>query len=80
MRTISAFAFALVIAIGAALAQGSGGSGSGSGGGGGTEAGKSGQSTGKETAAQTPTAEQCTKGWDSSMRMTQAEFNAACKK
>ena len=77
MRTISAFAFALVIATGAALAQGSGGSG---GSGGGTEAGKSGQSTGKETAAQTPTAEQCTKGWDSSMRMTQAEFNAACKK
>ena len=79
MKTISAFAFALVIATGAALAQGSGGSGR-SGGGGGTEAGKSGQSTGKESAAQNPTAEQCTKGWDSSMRMTKAEFDAGCKK
>ena len=74
MKTLSAFAFALVIATGAALAQGSGGSG------GGTESGKAGQSTGKESAAQNPTTDQCAKGWDSSMRMTKAEFDAGCKK
>jgi hypothetical protein len=26
-----------------------------------------------------PTVEQCKKGWDSSMRLTRAEFDAACK-
>lgn len=78
MKTLSAFAFALILATGAALAQGSGGSGSS--GGGGTETGPGGQNTGKDSAGMTPTAEQCGKGWDSSMRMTRAEFDAACKK
>jgi len=75
MKTLSAIAFSLVLATGAALAQGSGGSG-----GGGTDAGPGGTNTGKDSAGMTPTAEQCAKGWDSTMRMTQAEFNAACKK
>ena len=47
--------------------------------GGGTESGPGGKSTGKE-AGTNPTAEQCAKGWDSSMRITQAEFNEKCKK
>jgi hypothetical protein len=80
MRTLSAFALALVLATGAAMAQGSGGSGSGSGASGGTESGPGGTSTGKEAGAMNPTPEQCAKGWDSTMRMTQAAFNAACKK
>ena len=77
MKTLSAFAFALVLASGAAMAQGSG---SGGGSGGGTESGPGGVSTGKEAGAANPTAAQCAKGWDSSMRMTQAEFNMKCKK
>ena len=36
--------------------------------------------TGKDAAAMNPTVEQCQKGWDSSMRLTQAEFKAACEK
>lgn len=72
MKTLCAFVFALTLASGAAFAQGSGG--------GGTEAGPKGGNTGKEQSAQTPTPEQCTKGWDSSMRITQAEFNDKCKK
>ena len=76
MRTIGAVAVALVLAGGAAMAQGSGGSG----GGGGTESGPGGVSTGKEAGAANPTADQCTKGWDSSMRMTKAEFDMKCKK
>jgi hypothetical protein len=80
MKTVTAIALALTLATGAAFAQGSGGSGSGGAAGGGTEAGKSGMTTGKESAAQNPTPEQCAKGWDSSMRMTQAEFNAGCRK
>jgi len=27
-----------------------------------------------------PTPQQCAQGWNSSLRMTQAEFDAACKK
>jgi|SoiMethySBSTD1v2_1073268.scaffolds.fasta_scaffold4751666_1 hypothetical protein len=75
MKTLSAFAFALVLATGAALAQGSGGSGSG-----GTDVGPGGTNTGKDSAAMNPTVEQCKKGWDSTMRLTRAEFDAACKK
>lgn len=75
MKTLSAVAVALVMATGAALAQGSGSSG-----GGGTDTGPSGQNTGKDSAGMTPTTQQCAKGWDSSMRMTRAEFEAACKK
>lgn len=78
MKTFSAIALSLVLATGAALAQGTGGSGSS--GGGGTEAGPGGTNTGKSNAAMTPSVEQCQKGWDSSMRMTQAEFKAACEK
>jgi hypothetical protein len=78
MKTISAFAFALVLATGAALAQGSGGSGGGSGGG--TDTSVGGTNTGKDSAGMTPTPEQCKKGWDSSMRMTRAEFDASCQK
>jgi hypothetical protein len=77
MKTLSAFALALTLATGAAFAQGTGGSGSGSGG---TDAGPGGVNTGKDAAAQNPTTQQCAKGWDSSMRMTQAEFNEKCKK
>src|SRR5688500_333918 len=75
MKTLSAIAVSLVLATGAALAQGSGGSGSG-----GTDTGPGGTNTGKDAAAMNPTVEQCQKGWDSSMRMTQAEFKAACEK
>jgi hypothetical protein len=75
MKTIAAFAFAMVVATGAALAQGSGGSGSG-----GTSAGPGGTNTGKDAAGMNPTVEQCKKGWDSSMRMTKAEFDANCAK
>jgi hypothetical protein len=78
MRTLSAFVLALVLATGAAVAQSSGGSGSGASGG--TESGPGGTSTGKEAGAMNPTPEQCAKGWDSSMRMSQTAFNAACKK
>ena len=70
MRTIGAIALALALSTGAALAQSSGG---------GTESGPGGKSTGKE-AGTNPTAEQCAKGWDSSMRITQTEFNEKCKK
>ena len=80
MKTLSAIALALTLATGAAFAQGSGGAGGGGSSGGGEAAGKSGMNTGKETAAQTPTVEQCKKGWDSSMRMTKMEFDAGCKK
>ena len=75
MRTLSAFGLAFVLATGAALAQGSGGSGSG-----GTDVGPGGTNTGKDSAAMNPTVEQCKKGWDSTMRLTRAEFDAACKK
>jgi hypothetical protein len=78
MKTLSAFALAFALATGGALAQGSGGSGSS--GGGGTDTGPSGQNTGKDSAGMTPTTQQCAKGWDSTMRMTRAEFDAACKK
>lgn len=74
MRTLSAFALAMALATGAAMAQGTGGSG-----GGGTEPGTSGVNTGKDAAA-TPTAAQCAKGWDSSLNISQAEFNMKCKK
>jgi hypothetical protein len=75
MKTLTAAAFALVIAAGAAFAQGSGGAG-----GGGTSAGPGGTNTGKDAAGMNPTVEQCKKGWDSSMRMTKAEFDANCAK
>jgi hypothetical protein len=75
MKTISAVALALALSTGAAFAQGSGGSGSG-----GTGTGPGGTNTGKDSAAMNPTVEQCKKGWDSSMRQTKAEFDAACKK
>ncbi len=75
MKTLSVFALTLALATGAAFAQGSG-----SGSGGGTEAGESGKSTGKSNAAMTPTVDQCKKGWDSTMRMTEAEFKAGCAK
>ena len=75
MKTFAAFAFAMVVATGAALAQGSGGSGSG-----GTSAGPGGTNTGKDAAGMNPTVEQCKKGWDSSMSMTKAEFDANCAK
>jgi hypothetical protein len=78
MKTLSAIALSLVLATGAALAQGTGGSGSS--GGGGTDTGPGGTNTGKDAAAMNPTVEQCQKGWDSSMRLTQAEFKAACEK
>ena len=67
MKTMSAFALAMVLATGGALAQG------------GTETGPSGTSTGKEAGTK-PTPQQCAKGWDSSMRTTKAEFDAACSK
>jgi hypothetical protein len=75
MKTLSAIAVSLVLATGAALAQGTGGAGSG-----GTDTGPGGTNTGKDAAAMNPTVEQCQKGWDSSMRLTQAEFKAACEK
>lgn len=75
MKTVGALVLALTLATGAAFAQGSGGSG-----GGGTDAGPGGINTGKDSAAQNPTTEQCAKGWDSSMRLTQVEFNEKCKK
>jgi hypothetical protein len=75
MKTLTAAAFALVIASGAAFAQGYGGAG-----GGGTTAGPGGTNTGKDAAGMNPTVEQCKKGWDSSMRMTKAEFDANCAK
>jgi hypothetical protein len=77
MKYLGALTLALVLSTGAALAQGAGG---GSGGSvGGAETGKGGTSTGREASIK-PTADQCAKGWDSFMRMTQAEFNAGCKK
>ena len=78
MKTFSAVALALVLASGSAFAQGTGGSGSS--GGGGTSAGPGGTNTGKDAAGMNPTVEQCKKGWDSSMRMTKAEFDANCAK
>jgi hypothetical protein len=45
-----------------------------------TDTGPGGTNTGKDAAAMNPTVEQCQKGWDSSMRLTQAEFKAACEK
>ncbi len=75
MKILTSAAVALVIATGAAFAQGSGGSGSG-----GTTAGPGGTNTGKDAAGMNPTVEQCKKGWDSSMRMTKAEFDANCAK
>lgn len=78
MKVLSAFTLALVLATGAAMAQGSGSGGGG--GGGGTEPGPSGMNTGKDAAGMNPTPEQCAKGWDATMRVTQAEFNAKCKK
>lgn len=77
MRTLGAIAVAFALSTGAALAQGSG-SGGGSGAGG-TETGPGGMSTGKEAGAN-PTAAQCTKGWDQTMRMTKSEFDMKCKK
>lgn len=70
MKTLSALALALTLASGAAFAQSSGG----------TDTGPSGTNTGKDTAAMNPTVEQCRKGWDSSMRLTRVEFDAACAK
>lgn len=80
MKTLSAIAFALVLATGGALAQGTGGSGGtgGTGSGGGTESGTSGMSTGKEAGAQ-PTAQDCAKGYQTGMRWSKSEFDAACK-
>jgi hypothetical protein len=75
MKTLTAVALALAVSTGAAFAQGSGSSG-----GGGTDAGPGGVNTGKDAAAQNPTTQQCAKGWDSSMRMTRAEFDEKCKK
>lgn len=78
MKTLSAIALTLMLATGSALAQGTGGSGSGSSGG--TDTGAGGTNTGKDAAGMIPTVEQCRKGWDSSMRMTKAEFDANCAK
>ena len=77
MKTLSAFTLALVLATGAAMAQGTGGSGSSSGG---TDTGPGGTNTGKDAASMNPSPQQCAQGWNSSLRMTKAEFDAACKK
>ena len=74
MKTFTAVALALALSTGAAFAQGTGGSS------GGTDTGPGGTNTGKDSAAMNPTVEQCKKGWDSSMRLTRAEFDAACAK
>lgn len=73
MKTLTAVTLALALSTGAAFAQGAGGSG-------GTDTGPGGVNTGKDSAAMNPTVEQCKKGWDSSMRLTRAEFDAACAK
>lgn len=69
MRTLAAIAFATLLATGGAVAQDSGSGG---------ESGPGGQSTGREVGAM-PTVEDCERGWDPSMRVTEAEFNIACE-
>jgi hypothetical protein len=66
---------------GGAGAAGSGGgtAGSSGGGGGGSGGGNTGPSNnGKGSAQQNPTAQECARGWTSSMSMSQADFRAAC--